>query len=62
MRSVQAAVAVLTALVAPAAHAETVNSLSVYSDSGDFIGQGVPRVAHPPRRAARETSHRIVAR
>ena len=47
MRSVLAAVAVLTALVAPAAHAATVSSLSVYSDARDFIGQGVPRVAHP---------------
>src|SRR5215217_2154343 len=47
MRSVLAAVAVLTALVVPAARADTVSSLSVYSDSGDFIGQGVPRVAHP---------------
>ena len=47
MRSVLAAVAVLTALVAPAARAATVSSLSVYSDAGDFIGQGTPRVAHP---------------
>jgi hypothetical protein len=47
MRSVLAAAAVLTTLVAPAAHAETVSSLSVYSDAGDFIGDGVPRVAHP---------------
>ena len=47
MRSVVATVAVLTALVAPAAHAATVSSLSVYSDARDFIGQGVPRVAHP---------------
>ena len=47
MRSVVATVAVLTALVAPAAHAATVSSLSVYSDARDFIGQGVPRVAYP---------------
>ena len=47
MRSVLAAVVVLAALVAPAARAATVSSLSVYSDAGDFIGQGVPRVAHP---------------
>ena len=47
MRSVLAAVLVLAALVAPAARAATVGLLSVYSDAGDFIGQGVPRVAHP---------------
>ena len=46
MRSVLAA-AVLTAFVAPAAHAATVSSLSVYSDARDFIGAGVPRVAFP---------------
>jgi hemolysin type calcium-binding protein len=47
MRSVLAATALLTALLAPAARAATVTSLSVYSDTGDFIGVGVPRVAHP---------------
>ena len=47
MRSVLATAAVLTALLAPAAHAATVSSLSVYSDAGDFIGDGVPRVAYP---------------
>jgi hypothetical protein len=43
---------VLTVLVTPAARAATVSSLSVYSDAGDFIGQGVPRVAHPGGPAA----------
>src|SRR3954449_12717012 len=47
MRSVPAAAAVLTALLAPAAHAATASSLSVYSDHGDFIGGGMPRVAYP---------------
>ena len=47
MRSVLAAAAVLTSLLAPAAHAATVSSLSVYSDADDFIGDGVPRVAYP---------------
>jgi hypothetical protein len=47
MRSALAAAAVLAALSAPAAHAATVSSLSVYSDGRDFIGQGTPRVAYP---------------
>ena len=42
-----AAAAVLTSLLAPAAHAATVSSLSVYSDADDLIGDGVPRVAYP---------------
>jgi hypothetical protein len=33
-----------------AARAATVSSLSVYSDAGDFIGQGAPRMAHPDGR------------
>jgi hypothetical protein len=47
VRSVLATAVVLTALVAPGARAATVSSLSVYSDAGDFIGDGVPRVAYP---------------
>ena len=47
MRSVLVATAVLAVLIAPAASADTVTSLSVNSDGGDFIGDGVPRIAHP---------------
>src|SRR3954454_9514357 len=41
-----AVIAALSVLEGEAAGA-TVTSLSVNSDSGDFIGQGVPRVAYP---------------
>ena len=47
MRPVLAAAAVLTALLASDARAATVSSLSVNSDARDFIGDGVPRLAHP---------------
>ena len=48
MRGCVASVAVALSLLLPAAAgAASVSSFSVFSDEGDFIGQGVDRVVHP---------------
>ena len=45
---VRGVVAVVVALVlAPAAHAAGATSVVMLSDSGDYIGGGVPRLYHP---------------
>jgi RTX calcium-binding nonapeptide repeat (4 copies) len=45
---VRGVVAVIAALVlAPAAHAASATSVVMLSDSGDYIGGGVPRLYHP---------------
>ena len=47
MRRVLVTGIALLVVVAADARAATVTSLSVNSDARDFIGQGIPRVAHP---------------
>jgi hypothetical protein len=45
---VRGVVAVVAALaLAPAAHAASATSVVMLSDSGDYIGGGVPRLYHP---------------
>src|SRR5688500_16005360 len=38
---------VATLVLAPAAHAASATSVVMLSDSGDYIGGGVPRLYHP---------------